>query len=258
MTEDLARLNSATKYPSIDTYHTLDPNGKGSLLEARMLFDGDEVILTEKINGANARIIVMPDGDFYIGSREELLHARGDRVWNTQQNIVDSLKDLAERGLYPAGTGVIKTFYLEVFGGGIGQGYKNYTTSKVVTSYRLFDISLVPMSVLDMPREQIASWREHAGQEWATEEQLEITDGVENLTLTPRLGVVRRPEFLPRTIDETLEWLTKLLPTTSVALDDSARGGAEGIVLRTPDRVTIAKAKFEDYERTIRRREQSR
>lgn len=257
MTEDLARLNSATKYPSIETYHQLDPK-TANLLEAPMLFDGDEVILTEKVDGTNARIIMMPDGDFYIGSREEILHARGDRVWNTKLSIVDSLKDLAERGLYPAGTGVIKTFYLEVFGGNIGQGYKNYTTSKTVTGYRLFDISLAPMSVLEMPRERIASWRDHGGQEWATEEQLELADGVENLGLTPRLGVVRRPEFLPRTIDETLEWLTKLLPTTSVALDDSARGSAEGIVLRTPDRVTIAKAKFQDYERTIRRREQGR
>ena len=31
-------------------------------------------------------------------------------------------------------------------------------------------------------------------------------------------------------------------------------GAAEGIVLRTPDRSVIAKARFQDYERTLKRR----
>lgn len=253
MTMDLARLNSATKYPSIETYHQLAPGGTGALLEAPMLFDGDQAVLTEKIDGANARIIVMPDGDFFIGSREELFHARGDRVWNTQLSIVDTLKDLADDGLYPAGAGFIKTFYLEVYGGSIGQGYKNYTTNKTFTDYRLFDISLAPLSILEMPRDQIASWRDHSGQKWATEEQLKVSAAVEGIELTPRLATMESHE-LPRTIDDTLEFLKKHLPATNVALDATGRGNPEGIVFRTPDRVTIAKAKFKDYERTIRLR----
>lgn len=254
MTIDYARLNSATKYPSIETYHQLDP-ANGTLLEAPMLFDGDEVVLTEKVNGASARIIVMPDGDFFIGSREELFHARGDRVWNTQLGIVDTLKDLADDGLYPASTGIIKTFYMEVFGGNIGGGYKNYTTNKTNTDYRLFDISYVPLAILDMSREQIASWRQHGGQDWADEVRLGLAEKVERVDLTPRLGVVEGDK-LPRTIDDTLEWLQIHLPATEVALDPTGHGKGEGIVLRTRDRVTIVKAKFEDYERTIRKRGQ--
>jgi hypothetical protein len=37
-------------------------------------------------------------------------------------------------------------------------------------------------------------------------------------------------------------------------LDDAAGGKSEGIVLRSPDRSTIAKARFEDYERTMKKR----
>ena len=188
MTIDLARLNSATKYPSIETYHQLDPKD-GTLLEAPMLFDGDSVILTEKVNGANARVVVMPDGDFYIGSREELFHAKGDRVWNMQLGIVDTLYDLAYSGLSPAGvTERIKTYYLEVFGGGVGSDYKNYTTSKSSTDYRLFDISFVPLSILEFDREQIPGWRDRGGQEWADEESLIVTSRIEDLPLTPRIG----------------------------------------------------------------------
>lgn len=254
MTIDLARLNSATKYPSIETYHQLDP--KTTLLqESPMLFDGDQVVLTEKVDGTNARIIVMPDADFYIGSRTELFHAHGDRVWNTQLGIVDTLKSLADGGLYPAGTGLVKTFYLEVYGGGVGSGYRNYTTNKSVTDYRLFDISTVPLSVLEMPRDRIASWRDHGGQQWATEERLRDVAREEIIELTPRVGTLDGSE-LPRTIEETLEWLKKYLPATNAAIDATGRGHGEGIVIRTPDRVTIAKAKFADYARTIRLREE--
>jgi ATP-dependent RNA circularization protein (DNA/RNA ligase family) len=52
-----------TKYPSIPTYHTL--GDKGILLEETISFDS-EVILTEKVDGTNSRIILLPDGTFVI------------------------------------------------------------------------------------------------------------------------------------------------------------------------------------------------
>ncbi len=69
---DLNKLNSMTKYPSIPTYHAL--GDKGALLEQTVSFDG-EIILTEKIDGTNSRIVLLPDGNFVLGSREELLFA---------------------------------------------------------------------------------------------------------------------------------------------------------------------------------------
>ncbi|WP_043463946.1 hypothetical protein [Kitasatospora sp. MBT66] len=53
-------------------------------------------------------------------------------------------------------------------------------------------------------------------------------------------------------------WLGEVIPATRVALDDGAVGGAEGIVLRDASRRVIAKARFQDYERTLKRRSANR
>lgn len=44
------------------------------------------------------------------------------------------------------------------------------------------------------------------------------------------------------------------LPRTRSALDEAGGGKPEGIVLRTANRSVIAKARFEDYDRTLRRK----
>lgn len=247
---DYDKINSATKYPSIETYHQLDPK-RGDLLESPMLFDGDTVYLTEKVDGTNGRIIVMPDGDWYIGSREEIFYARGDRIINPHLSIVETLLPLAKS--LPNNPSWIQTFYLEVFGGGIGQSYKNYTTSKRDTGYRMFDMSYVSTDILELERDRIASWRDHGGQKYAHEFVLNRASNELNIPLVPRIGKMAGAD-LPRTIDETHAWLKYMLPKTNVALDDTGRGMGEGLVVRTSDRVTIAKARFQDYERTIRRR----
>ncbi|WP_236142941.1 RNA ligase family protein [Nostoc sp. CMAA1605] len=90
---DLNKLNSLTKYPSIPTYHALGEKGK--LLEETVTFDG-EVILTEKVDGTNSRIILLPDGNYVLGSREELLFAKGDLIGNPALGIVNSLKGVAD------------------------------------------------------------------------------------------------------------------------------------------------------------------
>jgi hypothetical protein len=90
---DLTALNSLTKYPSIPTHHELDPKN-GGLLESATAFVGS-VIGTEKVDGTNGRIIVLPDGNWIIGSREELLHARGDVIANPALGIATALKGKA-------------------------------------------------------------------------------------------------------------------------------------------------------------------
>lgn len=73
------------------------------------------------------------------------------------------------------------------------------------------------------------------------------------IPLAPRLATLAASD-LPRGIEETQEFLTKYLPKTIVALDDSGQGNAEGIVIRNSDRSVIAKARFEDYVRTMKKR----
>ena len=52
---DLRKLNSATKYPSIPTYHALGE--RGMLLDEHASFDGQSILATEKVDGTNSRTI---------------------------------------------------------------------------------------------------------------------------------------------------------------------------------------------------------
>ncbi|MFU8871498.1 RNA ligase family protein [Micromonospora sp. SL4-19] len=249
---DLRAVNSLTKYPSIPTYHALDPRD-GGLRGEVVPFTGT-VTLTEKVDGTNSRIILTPDGEYLIGSREELLYARGDLIGNPALGIVDALRDLAERLRAEAVPGDrITVWYLEVYGGKVTAGSKHYTAERQV-GHRLFDVAELDgyADLLDLPVGRIADWRDGGGQRWLDEEALTDRAARHGLATVPRLAGVDAGE-LPRDLDKTYAVLTDLLPHTLVALDGPP-GRAEGLVLRTADRSVIAKARFQDYERARRRR----
>ena len=246
---DLGKLNSATKYPSIPTYHALGE--RGALLAEHVNFDGQTLIATEKVDGTNSRIILMPDGCYLIGSREELLYARGDLIHNPALGIVDTLKQTAERIVEGVSTpaDVITVVSLETYGGKTTAAAKQYTSQREF-GYRVFDVSRIALAHLDASREAIAAWRENGGQSFLREQELiELVDSLQ-LELTPRLEIRKT---LPTTIVETHGWLESMIPTTLVALDDSAGGRPEGLVVRTADRSRIAKIRYEDYQRHLKR-----
>jgi hypothetical protein len=245
----LGSLNSATKYPSIPTYHALGE--RGALLDQHVDFRGEPLIYTEKVDGTNTRIIVMPDGHYLIGSREELLHARGDLIHNPALGIVDAVRDVAERLTSSScRTGrQILVYYLETYGGRITGASKNYTGPAQV-SFRLLDVCEVDLATLDLPRSKISLWRESGGQAYAGEASLRQHAEDARLQVTPRLSPDSQ---LPQSIEAVYEWLNTTIPQTLVALDDSARGKPEGVVVRTPDRSLIAKVRFDDYRRHIKR-----
>ncbi|MEU7933598.1 RNA ligase family protein [Micromonospora echinofusca] len=139
-TVDLRALNSLTKYPSIPTYHALDPRDGGLLAEC-VAFTGP-VTLTEKVDGTNARIVVLPDGAYLVGSREELLCARGDLIGNPALGIVDALRDVAERLSVAATADRVTVFYLEVYGGRVTAASRQYTAERQV-GHRLFDVAVL-------------------------------------------------------------------------------------------------------------------
>ncbi len=246
---DLRKLNSITKYPSIPTYHSLGE--RGSLLEDCVSFGNREIIATEKVDGTNSRIILMPDGCYLIGSREELLHAKGDLIHNPALGIVDALRKTADRivSSFQAPEKIITTVYLETYGGKTTAAAKQYT-SKREFGYRLFDVSRVSVNQLESKLEAISSWRENGGQEYLSEKSLgEFAESVQ-LELTPRIALINS---LPVSIQETHEWLCSKIPETLVAMDENAGGKPEGLVIRTADRSIIAKIRFEDYERHAKR-----
>lgn len=254
---DLSKLNSATKYPSIETYHVLGE--KGRLTEDLGPFAGidedEEIVLTEKVDGTNFRIVMLPDGDYFIGMREELIYAKGDRIMPTALNSATRVaRPIAD---YIFGTqgeaSEIRVFFMEIYGSKIGGAAKNYTRGTDMGA-RLFDVAFIDPAILDKEREEIASWRDHGGQRWATEAALQRgAAGFFGIPLTPRLGTVKGAG-LPQSTERMQEWLEQALPTTQVALDETGLGRPEGIVLRTKTRSVIAKARFEDYTRTLKRR----
>lgn len=252
---NLDKLNSATKYPSISTYHAL--GDRGCLTEeVQVSFDGEKLLYTEKIDGTNARIILIGGGDFFIGSREELLYFSGDLLYNPSQGIVKTIQktaiEFAEKLAEEDGVRVI---YGEVYGHKIGKGAKNYTSEQNL-GFRVFDTvkfgSEEDLSqLLEKPIEQIALWREQGNQCFGNEETLNELATIDGVCLTPRLFAEYPP---PQTVEETLEWLTRILPDKTNAALDGEGGKPEGIVLRTQTRSKIAKIRFEDYERTMRKR----
>lgn len=253
MTPGFDALNSATQYPSIETYHKLD--GGRLTEELSFTFEGN-VILTEKIDGTNGRVIVLPDGDFFIGSRKEILYARGDRRIDPAQSITETLLPLAPAMVHESRRTVsgewITVVFGEVYGGKIGPDAKQYTHISNV-GFRLFDIAFIPMEVLGWPRERIASWRDGGGQKFANETALHRASDRFGISLTPRRGTVGA-ESLPITLAGMHDWLTNIYAVHSVAMLDGedVPGASEGIVLRTQDRSVIAKARVQDYAKALR------
>lgn len=255
-TANLRALNSLTKYPSIPTYHQLDPRN-GQLTDTATGFTGS-VIGTEKVDGTNSRIVLLPDGGYLLGSREHLLYAQGDLIGDPALGIVENLRPVADR-LFPlANVHAAIVFYLELYGGKIGGQAKQYST-RGATGWRLFDVAYVEHleDKLAWPAERIASWRDGGGQTFAVETELAGEADRAGMELAPRLFTVPA-EALPTDLEAMHALLGLHLPATKVALDDSGNGAAEGIVLRTVDRKVIAKARFQDYERTLKRRRTER
>lgn len=251
---NLQRLNSLTKYPSIPTFHALDPKN-GNLIEEAVNFTGDDsglVLATEKIDGTNARIICLPDGSYMLGSREELLYAKGDLIGNPALGIVDALKSFAE-GL-PQLRYTIGVLYVEVYGGKVTAASKQYTSSQAV-SFRLFDVAVIEdwAERLETEASAIAAWRDAGGQQFMTESALVSTADKIGATLAPRVASLPIGA-LPTSIEGMHAYLKSMLPVTLSALDEGAGQRPEGLVFRSTNRSTIAKARFEDYERTAKRR----
>ena len=183
------------------------------------------------------------------------LSARGDLIGNPALGIVEALRALAERLVETlVEPGAILVLYGELFGGKVSGASKQYTGERRV-GYRLFDAARIGgySSLLELPQAEISSWREAGGQPFVAEAELQRLAAACELELTPRLFTLADSE-LPRTIEQAFALLRERLPRTLCGLDETAGGQPEGIVLRAQDRSQIAKLRFEDYERTLRRR----
>lgn len=250
-TADLVKLNALTRYPSILTYHALDPKqsrSRGKHEEPRPLvrFSG-RVLVTEKVDGVNARLVVTPDGSYLIGSREEFLYASCDLLHNPAMSIVDTVRPVANQ-LVVASRGLadVVVWFGEVYGGKVTDGSRQYTGEQRL-GFRLFDVAIIPDAVgVSRLVEQIGAWREGGGQGFVAEPELQRLATAAGQTLTPRITEVDAEE-LPQGLQESLDFLEDVLSESRATLDAGAGARPEGVVLRSPDRSTISKLRFRDY-----------
>lgn len=253
---DLRKVNSATKYPSILTYHAFGDKGRLKE-EVQVSFDSvEEVFTTEKIDGTNSRIILFPKSMYIIGSREELLHAYGDIIFNPALDIVETVRTIADnarRTLYDELEQSVYVLFGETYGGKTSSNSKQYTKTGNL-GFRLFDVMTIGAKefeeLLDLPLEEIASWRDKGSQKFVTKDEIEKIAKRLYCDLVPSIPAYNPP----KSIDKTYEWLKYILPGSIFAsLDKGFEGKPEGVVVRTADRSKIAKIRFEDYERTIKK-----
>lgn len=263
---DLKNLNSITKYPSIQTYHSIGERGKlGDAHSEDRCFPKDEnVFVYEKVDGENARIILLNrnvsgvDGvDHFIGSREELLYAKGDRIANPYGNIAGFLSPIAEQldllvGNLQSQDIALTVIYQESYGGKT-KAAKNYTDNNT-QGYRVFDVFSLTVAefnnLMSMPIEKIAEWRDRGGQPFYSEREKQEFIERCSLEAAPLLDEIEG-NSLPLNMDDTFAYL-KNFEKTKVGIN--AEGKSEGIIVRTHDRKMIRKIRFEDYERTFRTR----
>jgi hypothetical protein len=252
----LHKLNSLTKYPSIATYHALGERGRLREERNRQFSSGARVVVTEKVDGTNTRVVLLPStGEYLIGSREEWLHARGDLVANPALGIVDAVRAAAERAASAlSGRDGLVAIYGEVYGAKVCAASKDYTAGDLsLVGFRLFDAWTSPLdSLIDRvdraTPEQLAAWREDGAQPWLDEAALGALADEIGVERTPRVEAGAPPE----SVADTWEWLQRTLPRSQATLSAAASGRPEGVVVRSADRAVIAKIRYEDYQRTVR------
>lgn len=261
MTHGLDKLNTLTKYPSIQTYHTIDKGRLKETLTFDEVFPADSLVyLTEKVDGTNGRIVVC-NGEYLIGSRDEFLYYSNDWLCTNTLNIVTVMKPYAEvlSSKLPKDD-KIYIFYGEVYGGKINNGNMYTRSSKY--GLRFFDVVVLEdISMLNMKIESLAGWREHGGQTFLSVSDMKamiLNMGYSEEDIVPYIKIVNGQE-IPTTVDEAYDWLKQFEKSTAILdddyFDDVRPGGkAEGIVARLEDRSLIRKLRFEDYQKTLKHR----
>lgn len=255
--------NSLTKYPSIPTYHVMGERGylTDQLFEDVSVFSQSPLYVTEKIDGENTRILVF-NGDYIIGSREDWVYAKGDRaIPNGQKKKVEFLKSVAEEILTKASlrSNVLYCFYGELHGYKIQAAWKCYTTNETY-GFRLFDLWEMPANEVDMllqkSEDELSSWRESNQQPWAYFSDLYFWVNKLNFGVVPFQDETTL-DVIGTDIQDVFSYL-RLFDSTKINLDNTPKKNhkAEGIVVRTRGRKHIFKLRFEDYERTLKHRAQ--
>jgi hypothetical protein len=264
----LNKLNTMTKYPSIYTYHTTAERGSLSTehVDNKTFASCEKIYITEKIDGTNSRVVLITDAygqvaDYIVGSREDFLYAKDDRIINPALGIVSTLQTYVIPKFAFCETIVGKNtlrpnhmyiFYGETYGGKINAA-KQYTNIQAY-NFRAFDIVEMDIpsvkGILSMQIEDISSWREHGGLPFVSVTNFVNLCNILSLNRVPYIKEMNGSE-LPTNIKDVFSWLQNFEKSNAtIEPEYTGLAKAEGVVVRTESRDLIRKIRFEDYEKT--------
>ncbi len=254
------KVNSMTKYPSIPPLFGRDPDSKNA---AEFPPEGQELIVREKIDGCNVRLVIFPGAfeklyfgeegitditQWVVGTRIEFIHSNTSAFTRASEyKILQALPSPRHLLLHYADRLDFTVFYFEVFGGNISHSH-NYTSKNVgAVGIRLLDVLIVTKwlrLLREHTAEEIAAWRGQGRQEFVSEEKLEWFSKEIEIPLCPRIEGLE----LHRSAEKTRESLFETVKKTACRLDeDGFDGQPEGVVLRTRDRSWMAKLKHQYF-----------
>ena len=249
----MRNLNSATKYPSILTYHAI-LNGREHSEEKLVEFPDEPLFVSEKVDGLNCRIVIVPDMSVvsdrtgmgaFVGTREEFLWYSDDLIYNNAYGVVEHIRPFIPELLSVGWSQDIWVIWGELYGGRIGKA-KHYTHSQQM-GFRVFDVAHIPYEILKLTPHEISNWREGNNQSFIS------VDELVNFTQTLKLPLVQNICSISRddlgSCAQNFELMQGFGESTFAGLDHT--GPSEGYVVRTASRSAIAKLRFEYYRRTL-------
>lgn len=264
MNHDLLNLNSITKYPSIPTYHKV--SGRHILDDnAETQLGHDIYHITEKLDGINIRIIVKPGEDFFIGTRQELVYANGDRIYNDRLGIIKTVKHIGhqlmqlDKSAFEDNTCYV-VVYGELIGGKVHKNSKQYTKDKETLSFMAFDMAMLDDEYLyesdlqlDLGPDARSAFREANYRKRCFVQQHVMMDACYQLGIgvVPNKGTVLK-DNMPSTVAESKKWLIDRTKFGTMALlDGTGEGNAEGLIISDPRNQEAFKLRVQDYRRNI-------
>ena len=265
------KVNSITEYPSILTYHKLGDKGTllNELYNENRFNKNEELEVTEKIDGTNMRLIIS-NSDYFIGTRSKIVYAKGDRIINDPavevvlkdcKYLIDSFigDRLIDNNIY--------VIYGEVYGYNICDGSKVYCSvnNSEHRKFRVFDVKAFPClkleEILDRSIEDVSRYKDSSKDYWYDYDMLDAFCEQFQLERTPVRMRLNESE-LPTDLDETYKWMLDNFNESLAVIGSPVEGKdynvrfgkSEGVVIRNKERTVISKLRFEDYERTRRKK----
>jgi hypothetical protein len=253
----LAKLDTATKYPSIETYHKLGERGR-LLDELNHQWPDDEIVhVSEKIDGMNGRLIFLPgrNAPWIAGTRDQLVAASSDVIWDNAQGVAGALlgPNAPKPWMLPnyiLEDSYVFVTYFEVYGHKSTPHWNEYSPDGREPMIRLFDAQFFQQDWLQNFKsvEDVARSRDSDGGIWFVKDMLENLAEALNVRCVPDLWTGPGAD-LPKDVLNMDRFMFGLGRDTKAGVNGSGR--SEGIVLRTAGRKVIAKARRQSYDKTL-------